>query len=83
MLSNISSTSAPGFTQIFAWVVHNLNIPFNQYDVSEIKKMHPHLKELDFPVLKDSDVTLIIGTDHQTYCSIEIFIKNKMENQQQ
>ena len=61
---DISSTSVSGCTQISTWVVHNLKIPFNQYDVSEIKKIHPHLKDIDFPVLKDSDVTLLIGTDH-------------------
>ena len=36
---------------------------FNGYDVSAIKKIHQHLKEIDFPVLKDSNVTLLIGTD--------------------
>ena len=51
---DISSTSVSGCTQISAWVVHNLKIPFNRYDASEIKKMHPHLKDVDFPVLKDS-----------------------------
>ena len=61
---DISSTSVSGCTQISAWVVRNLKIPFNRYDVSEIKKMHPHLKDIDFPVLKDSNVTLLIGTDH-------------------
>ena len=61
---DISSTSVSGSTQISAWVVQNLKIPFNRYDVSEIKKIHPHLKDIDFPVLKDSDVTLLIGTDH-------------------
>ena len=60
----ISSTSVSGSTQISAWVVQNLKIPFNRYDVSEIKKIHPHLKDIDFAVLKDSDVTLLIGTDH-------------------
>ena len=53
-----------GCTQISAWVVHNLKIPFNRYNVSEIKKIHPHLKDIDFPVLKDLDVTLLIDTDH-------------------
>ena len=61
---DISSTSLSGCTLISAWVVHNLEIPFNRYDVSEIKKIHPHLKDIDFPVLKDSDVMLLIGTDH-------------------
>ena len=28
------------------------------------KKIHPHLEDIDFPLLKDSDVTLFIGTDH-------------------
>ena len=60
---DVSSTSVSGSTQISAWVVRNL-IPFNRYDVSEIKKIHPHLKDIDFPVLKDSDVTLLRGTDH-------------------
>ena len=61
---DISSTSVSGCTQISAWVVHNLKIALNPYDVSEIKKIHPHLKDIDFPLLKDSDVTLLIGTDH-------------------
>ena len=49
---------------MFAWVVHNLKILFNRYDISKIKKIHPHLKDVDFPVLRDSDVTLLIGTEH-------------------
>ena len=61
---DISSTSVSGCTQISAWVVHNLKMLFNRYEVSEIKKIHPHLKDNDFPVLKDSDVTLLIGTNH-------------------
>ena len=61
---DISSTSVSSSTQIPAWKVQNLKIPFNRYDVSEIKKIHPHLKDIDFPVLKDSDVTLLLGTDH-------------------
>ena len=61
---DISSTSVSDCTQISAWLVHNLKILFNRYDVSEIKKIHPHLKDIDFPLLKDSDVTLLIGTDH-------------------
>ena len=61
---DISSTSVSSCTQISAWVVHNLKIPFNRYDVSEIKKIHSHLKDIDLPLLKDSDVTLLIGTDH-------------------
>ena len=64
MSFDISSASASGCTQISAWVVHNLKIPFNRYNVSEIKKIHPHLKDIDFPVLKDLDVTLLIDTDH-------------------
>ena len=28
------------------------------------KKKHQHLKDIDFPVLQDSDVTLLIGTYH-------------------
>ena len=60
---DISLISVSGSTKISAWVVHNLEIPFNRYDVSEIKKIHPHLKDINFPVLKDSDVTLI-GTHH-------------------
>ena len=64
MSFDISSTSVSGCTKTSAWVVHNLKIPFNRYDISEIKKIHPLLKNIDFPVLKDSDVTLLIGTDH-------------------
>ena len=62
---DISSISISGSTQISAWVLHNLKIPFNQYNVSEIKKIHSHLEDIDFPVLKDSDVTLLICTDHK------------------
>ena len=28
------------------------------------KKIHPHLKDIDFSVLKDSNVTLLTGTGH-------------------
>ena len=35
---DISSKSVSGCTQISAWVVHNLKIALNPYDVSEIKK---------------------------------------------
>ena len=61
---DISSTSVSSCTQISVWVVHNLKIPFNRYDLSEIKTIHPNLKDIDFPLLKDSDVTLLIGADH-------------------
>ena len=61
---DVSSTSISGCTEMSAWVVHNLKILFNRHDVSEIKKIHPHLKYPDFPVFKDSDVTLLIDTDH-------------------
>ena len=55
VLVDISSTSVSGCTQLSGWVVHNLKIPFNRYDVSEIKKIHPELKytHIDFTVLKD------------------------------
>ena len=38
---DVSSTSVSGCTQISAWVVHNLKIPFNRYDISELKKDTP------------------------------------------
>ena len=55
VLVDISSTSVSGCTQLSDWVVHNLKIPFNRYDVSEIKNIHPELKyiHIDFTVLKD------------------------------
>ena len=64
VLLDISSTSVSGCTQISTWVVHNLKIPLNRCDVSEIKTINPHLKDIDFPLLKDSDVALLIGRDH-------------------
>ena len=64
MSFDITSTSVSGCTQIFAGVVHNLKVPFNRYDTLEIKKIHPHLKDIDFQVLKGSDVKLLIGADH-------------------
>ena len=73
--------SASGCSQISAWLVHNLKIPFNQYDVSEIKKIHPHLKDIDFLVLKDSDVTLLIDTDHADLLLYKDFRLGQMENQ--
>lgn len=42
-----------------------MKTPFNQYDVSEIKKKKPALKNIDFLVLKNSGVALLIGTDHE------------------
>ena len=47
---DISSTSPSGYTQISAWVVHNFKVLFNWFYISEIKKIHPHLKDIDFSV---------------------------------
>ena len=40
-----SSISVSGRTQISVWVVQNLKIPFNRYDVSKIKKIRPHRRQ--------------------------------------
>ena len=61
---DLSSAPVPGSTKISAWAVHNLKIPFNRYNVSKIKKIHPHRKDINLLVLIDSDVTLLIGTDY-------------------
>ena len=42
---DISSISVSGRTQISVWVVQNLKIPFNRYDVSKIKKIRPHRRK--------------------------------------
>ena len=82
MSFDIISTSVSGHTQISAWVAHNLKIPFKRYDVSEIEKLHQHFKDIDFPVLKDSGITLLIGTGHTDLLVHGDFRKDKMEKQQ-
>lgn len=29
-------------SELFAWLVNNLDIPFKRYDIFEIKKRYPH-----------------------------------------
>ena len=79
---DISSTSLSGHTQIFTWVVHNLKLPFNRYDISKIKKIHLHLKSIDFSVLKVWMLHYYCALIKQPCCSTRISVKNKVENQQ-
>ena len=51
-------------SKLSAWLVNNLDISFKRYDTSEIKKKYPHLNGIEFPQLKDLNVTILIGTDH-------------------
>ena len=59
---DISLTSVSCCTKIYAQVVHCLKILFSW--CSRDKKIHPRLKDIDFPVLKHSYVTLVIDTDY-------------------
>ena len=45
-------------------LVNNLDIPFKEYDTSELKQKYPHLNRIEFPQLKDLDVTILISKVH-------------------
>ena len=66
---DISSTTLSGHTHLSAWVVHNLKLPFNQYDISKIKRIHLHLKSIDFSVLKVWTLHYYCALITQPYCS--------------
>ena len=50
--------------KLSVWLVNNLDIPYKKYDTSEIKQKYPQFNGIEFPQLKDLDVTIFIGTDH-------------------
>ena len=51
-------------SKLSSWLVNNLDIPFKRYDTSELKQKYPHSNGIEFPQLKDLDVTISIGIDH-------------------
>ena len=53
--------------KLSVWLVNNLDIPYKKYDTSEIKQKYPQFNGIEFPQLKDLDVTIFIGTDHADF----------------
>ena len=51
-------------SKLSVWLVNNLDIPCKKYDTSEIKQKYPQFNGIEFPQLKNLDVTIFIGTDH-------------------
>ncbi|XP_066916601.1 uncharacterized protein [Clytia hemisphaerica] len=45
------------------WVIENLDVPVNRYDINKVKTEFQHLKDITFPTPHDSDVTILIGAD--------------------
>ena len=45
------------------WVIENLDVPLNRYDINKVKTEFQHLKDITFPKPHDSDVTILIGAD--------------------
>ena len=56
---NTSSSSMKDSSKLSAWLVNNLDILFKRCDTFEIKQKHPHLNRIEFPQLKDLDVTIL------------------------
>ena len=56
---NTSSSSMKDSSKLSAWLLNNLDILFKRYDTFEIKQKYPHLNRIEFPQLKDLDVTTL------------------------
>ena len=61
---NASSSAVKDSSKLSVWLVKNLDTPFKRYDTSELKQKYPHLNGIEFPQLKDLNVTILIGRDH-------------------
>ena len=53
--------------KLLAWLVNKLDITFKIHGTSEIRQKYPHLNRIEFPQLKDLDVTILIRTDHADF----------------
>ena len=47
-----------------AYVVNKLQIPSQNIDIKHFKNKYQHLRDIDFPILHYSEVTLLIGTNY-------------------
>lgn len=47
-----------------AYVVDELNISPNKFNIADLKGKHPHLQNIYFPLLQDNEIGILVGTDH-------------------
>ena len=51
-------------SEIHAFVVEKLNVHPNKFNISELKRRYSHLRNINFPLLSECEVGLLIGTDN-------------------
>ena len=61
---SISSECSAFDSSVDAYVVDKLNISPNKVNIADLKGKYPHLQNIYFPLLQDSKVTILTGTDH-------------------
>ena len=47
-----------------AYVVKDLNVNPRSYNIQEVKEKYPYLKDIYFPLLHDSEIEILIGTNN-------------------
>ena len=47
-----------------AYVVDELNISPNKFNIADLKGKHLHLQNIYFPLLQDNEIGILVGTDH-------------------
>ena len=47
-----------------ACFVDELNISLNKFNIADLKGKYPHLQNIYFPLLQDSEIAILIDTDH-------------------
>lgn len=45
-----------------AYVVDELNISPNKFNIADLKGKHPHLQNIYFPLLQDNEIGILVGT---------------------
>ena len=53
--------------KISAYAINQLGVPDNEINISNLKKQFRHLRGINFPTFRNSEVTLLIGTNHADF----------------
>ena len=62
-------------SSVDAYVIDELNINPNKVNIADLKGKYPHLQNIYFPLLEDSDVVILISTDHAVLAIDKLFRK--------
>ena len=63
----ISSVLNNKSRKISAYTVNQLNVSDNKINISNLKRQFPHLRSINFPTSRNSEIALLIGTNNADF----------------